>query len=57
MRIKTAGINVLAPRSDYSDVTRAKGRMGAELKFSGQEVGGTFDCRAGHVGRHAMDDY
>jgi len=21
------------------------------------EVGGTFDCRAGHVVRHAIDDY
>ena len=36
MRTKTAGIDVSAPRSDYSDVTRAKGRMGAQLKFSGQ---------------------
>ena len=27
---------VSAPRSDYFRVTRAKGRMGAKLKFSGQ---------------------
>ena len=54
---RSPGIGVTAPQSGHSRATRTFGRMGAELKLRDPEVGGTFDCRAGHVGRHAIDDY
>ena len=37
--------------------TRTFGRWGRSGRLRDPEVGTTFDCRAGHVVRHAIDDY
>jgi hypothetical protein len=37
--------------------TRTFGRWGRSGCLQDPEVGVTFDCRAGHVVRHAIDDY